>query len=188
MTGRVRPSVRIAVVLAGLLSGALAGCSAEIVRADAPTSTADGDSRSAPEGRTPPTTPTGSQDTVPTEHDVATTLDRAGLLAAATQHVTCGGGDLVLSTAVSAVAVDDDCATLTVAGTDTTVVAGDVERLVVQGAAVRVVVARVGSVEIDAADVRVAWEDGTPRVDDRGAANVYGPVGTVGLDGSDGAS
>lgn len=167
-------------VLVAALTAVLAGCSAEIVRDEAPARAADGAGEAPSVARSPRTTPTESGVSVPAEDGTAA-LDRAALLALASQHVTCGGGDLVLSTAASAVAVDDDCATLTVGGTGTTVVAGEVERLVVQGAAVRVVVARVGAVEIDAADVRVAWEDGTPRVDDGGAANLYGPVGTVAL-------
>lgn len=191
-------------VLGVLLAATLGGCSAEIVRDDDPAGATDGvgrrdaqrptsdagttddggstlDDGSAPDGGTPATTGQGA-DGGPASPDDAS-LDRAGLAAEATQHVTCGGGDLVLTSVGTAVAVDDACGTLTVAASDAAVVAGEVERLVVAGASVRVVVASVGSVQIDAADVRVAWEDGTPQVDDHGAANVYGPVGTVGLDG-----
>ncbi|WP_145965419.1 DUF3060 domain-containing protein [Cellulomonas fimi] len=188
---------RRAVVLGVALAATLCGCSAEIVRDDDPAGAADGggqsdmrrppsdagttDDGSAPDDGTPAATGQGG-DGHPAPPDDET-LDRAGLAAEATQHVTCGGGDLVLTSVGTAVAVDDACATLTVAASDAAVVAGEVERLVVAGAGVRVVVARAGSVQIDAADVRVAWEDGTPQVDDHGAANVYGPVGTVGLDG-----
>ncbi|MBO9568193.1 MAG: hypothetical protein J7503_05145 [Cellulomonas iranensis] len=110
-------------------------------------------------------------------------LERAGLQESVTQTATCGGGDLTVVEVGATVEVTDDCATLSVQSADTRVVAGRVEHLVVEAAGVWAVVADVGTVTVDGAGVRVAWEDGTPRVEASGADVGYGPVGVVRLDG-----
>ena len=184
MTGRSSERKRATVLVAALgavLGAGLGACSVEVVQDEPQPSTgvAGTPTREPQSARTPGP---GTDRPSPS----AGTLDRRTLEAGATQHVTCGGGDLALTTAAAAVVVDDSCGWLAVEGAGVVVVAQDVERLTVEGSSVQVVVARVGSVELDAAAIRVAWEDGSPTVDDRGSGNSYGPVGTVDLDpGSD---
>ncbi|GEM_PF-2366110 len=176
-----------AVGAVALLSVTLAACSVEVVQDDpvgSDAGTTDGDTA----GGDPTSQGTeAADDTAPPRRTVgrddagAALLDRATLGPRTTQHLTCEGGDLRVENAAVAVVVGDACGTLTVDGAGALVVAGDVERLAVSASSVRVVVASVSSVDLDAADVRVAWEDGDPAVRDGGAGNAYGPVGTVEL-------
>lgn len=94
-----------------------------------------------------------------------------------TGQTACEGADLTRERAGDAVEVTDGCGTLTVAGADSLVVAGDVEHLVVAGAGARVAVRSVTTVTIAAAAVTVTWEDGSPTVTDSGPGSRYGSVG-----------
>ena len=125
--------------------------------------------------------PGGEDTTVADGFGLPPVLDRAGLQELVTQHGTCRGGELLVAIAGEGVEVADDCGTLTVAGAGASVVAGHVDHLVVQASGAHVVVASVDRVTIQAGGVRVAWEDGTPRVDSVGADVRHGPVGVVRL-------
>lgn len=107
-------------------------------------------------------------------------LDRAVLLADVTRSGPCGG-DVTVPQAGAVVELTGDCGTLAVTGAASRVVAGHVEHLVVRGGGAAVVVTSADRVTIDAAGVRVAWEDGEPQVASSGADVGYGPVGTVRL-------
>ncbi|MBO0919958.1 hypothetical protein J1G42_03860 [Cellulomonas sp. zg-ZUI222] len=127
-------------------------------------------------------------DTEGTPADATTTaaglprvLDRAWLQDTVTETLVCAGDDLVLTTS-AVVEVVGTCGTLSVEGAGARVLAAGVGRLVVRGDGALVVVADVDEVVIEADGARVAWEDGTPRVDGPGADAGYGPVGVVRLD------
>ncbi len=203
VTGRGRPR-RWAALLACVALAAAAGCTVEVVDEDASGGTSadagrtDGDDTHAEvsgDGTTHAeaevasaepsvrTTPDQGGGAAAGSSGLPPVLDRAGLQELVTQQGMCSG-DLQVALAGEAVEVVGDCGTLTVAGAATSVLAGHVDHLVVSGGGATVVVASVDRVTIQAAGVRVAWEDGTPEVDNDAADASYGPVGVVRLDAS----
>ncbi|MFC0645389.1 hypothetical protein [Cellulomonas phragmiteti] len=175
----------------------LGGCSVAVVDADATptdelTLVAQLDARRAsaeptPATRAPRAPGTGTpgpsaSDAGPRGSGLPPVLERAGLTESVTRTATCAGGDLTVLDVGETVEVTDDCATLTVRSAGTRVLAGRVEHLVVDASGVQAVVAHVGTVTLLGAGARVAWEDGTPRVEATGADVGYGPVGVVRLD------
>jgi DUF3060 family protein len=174
-----------AVVAVGVLGLALAGCSVEVVDDDRPSAPAaqdqdtDPQDTGAPDGAASPR-PTKPRDPAPSTDPVdgPGLPGRADLRPLTTAQTACAGGDAGTTRAAEAAEVTDACGTLTVAGAGSVVVAGDVTDLVVQGAGARVAVRSAGTVTIDAADVTVTWESGTPVVTDLGAGSTYGQAGS----------
>jgi len=166
---RRRPALA---VLAGVVALGLAGCSVEVVDADAtpaaPRATSDGTPDAAgtePAAGASPSGGTKTRGPATGDGPGGTALPgRAALLPFTTAQVTCAGGDAAVSRAGAAVEVTDDCDTLTVGGAAAVVVAGDVGHLVVSGAGAQVALRSVTTVTVEASAVTVTWEEGTPAV------------------------
>lgn len=194
MRGRAA-RVLLPVLVAGALVLTLAGCSVEVVDDAASPGPAPSGSRSAASsdphggpgpsggGATDGSTDGGGAQGRPDaegatgEAGVPGLPTRDDLRLLTTGQTACGGADLTRDRAGDAVEVTDACRTLTVAGADSVVVAGDVEHLVVAGAGARVAVRSVTTVTLAAAAVTVTWEDGNPVVTDGGPGSTYGAVG-----------
>jgi hypothetical protein len=162
-----------AVVAAGALVVALAGCTVEVVDADqdpAPTR----DAPAAP--RAPEAEPVVEPDAEPEVQPSRSLPGRADLRPLTTGQTACGDNELSVDRAGAAVEVTDACAVLTVAGADAVVVADDVGQLVVTGAGAQVAVRGVSTVTIEAADVTVTWEEGAPVVAGDTPGSSYGAV------------
>lgn len=186
---RRRAAVPVAAVPAAaaavVLALGLAGCSVEVVDADAappsPGATSgapqEGAGAGAPDVGATPSGGTKTRAPASDDDPGSTALPgRAALLPVTTAQVTCAGGDVAVSRAGAAVEVTDDCDTLTVDGAAAVVVAGDVGHLVVAGAGAQVAVRSVTTVTIESSAVTVTWEEGTPAVSGDTPGSAYGAV------------
>ncbi|GAB4068873.1 hypothetical protein GCM10028777_29140 [Angustibacter speluncae] len=106
-------------------------------------------------------------------------LDRDLLTPGATGRTGCDDAAVRLDETAVGTVVTGRCTLLEVGAAASTVVADDVDRLVVSGDGAQVVVRSAQEVVLRGSTVTVAWESGDPRVVDDGTGNAYGPVGSV---------
>ncbi|WP_040167713.1 hypothetical protein [Microbacterium gorillae] len=92
--------------------------------------------------------------------------------------VTCPGGTLDIDTVGATIRLEGSCEDLTVSGTSTTVIAGDIGTVVVNAPSVIVSVDTAETVRLTerAVGATVEWFSGAPEVIDDGTANIAGPA------------
>lgn len=161
-----------------LLLALASGCSVEVVdRRDADTST-QGDSTGAGGSETvgsterESTTGPGStgSDTVPVPTDPASPVATPS---PPTSTVSCGAdGTLVLEQASRSVALDEDCAHVTIEAADVQLTARAITTLDISAAGVVVHATSVGTLTVEGAQNTVVWDEGSPQITDDGSGNV----------------
>ena len=101
---------------------------------------------------------------------------RADLEAAVERRISCPDGAIEIDDVGATIELDSDCATVSVIGHSTTLLAQNVGSLSVTGVANVVLVKQLGAVAAEGSSNYVTWDSGDPTVTDSGSANVVRPA------------
>lgn len=103
-------------------------------------------------------------------------VTRDALEAAVEKTVGCPGGVLDISDSGSVIDIDSDCAEVTLSGSGTSVLADDIDSLIVTGTGITVFVDRLGALEVTGIGNLVEWDSGSPAPSDTGTGNTLRPA------------
>lgn len=168
-----RPSSlrRVALASAALVvaSTALTGCALDFI----PDVSGEGKPDAAEQSPSPRAPePAETDDT-----DTATTASgREHYLERVERTISCPDGTLDIADIAGIIALDSDCADITVSGSGTVLLANSIDRLSVVGVNNEVFVGSLGSLDVSGSGNTVTWEGGSPTVTNTGVNNEMNPA------------
>ncbi|QIM17185.1 DUF3060 domain-containing protein [Leucobacter insecticola] len=165
--------LRALIALATLTAAvSLVGCSVDAKPETPAPKPATSDS---PSSNTQKETVDENSDSNSSDSDTSASGLRADYLDAVTRTEDCASGSVSIGSSGEVVQIQGSCASVTVSGDGSVVLADDVDSLTVSGTGAVVITKKLGAVTASGIGNVVSWTNGSPTISDSGTGNVIQP-------------